>query len=223
MQEPVLWGEQSVLTPCGLGHSGGRALPAPLPTRLGSAGTCLAGVCVSIRAREHVCGPYVTPWLWRATGLSPGRAWPPGGTGAHQGPASLPQPKSSFEQSKKEAQRLAAPGAPAEGLPPSRQEQEVEKQAALNKGTAPRSARPAPTDSSILLGPCPWSPGQRSAGCFGLLCSGHRPPQDQVSGRGGGGAHGRRAQEEHWWHGQRAQLSGRACVEGLGAGVLGLG
>lgn len=150
-----------MLSPCGLGHSGGkscRALPASLPTHLGSAGTCLAGVCVSIHAQEYVCGPYIIPWLWRATGLFPGRAWPPGRTGAHQGPASLPQPKPNFEQSKKEAQRLAAPGPPAEGIPQSRQEQELEKQAALNKGTTLPSAGPTPTGSQYLAGTLPLVP-----------------------------------------------------------------
>ncbi|KAM6237004.1 pleckstrin homology domain-containing family A member 6 isoform 7-T7 [Porphyrio hochstetteri] len=55
------------------------------------------------------------------------------------------QPKLSFEQSKKEVQRLAPSGPPAEGLPQTRQEQEVEKQAALNKVgiVPPRTKSPA--------------------------------------------------------------------------------
>ncbi|NXN29260.1 PKHA6 protein, partial [Nycticryphes semicollaris] len=55
------------------------------------------------------------------------------------------EPKSSFEQSKKEVQRPAAPGPPSEGLPQSRQEQDAEKQAALNKVgiVPPRTKSPA--------------------------------------------------------------------------------
>ncbi|NXT74534.1 PKHA6 protein, partial [Zapornia atra] len=55
------------------------------------------------------------------------------------------EPKLSFEQSKKEVQRLAPSGPPAEGLPQTRQEQEVEKQAALNKVgiVPPRTKSPA--------------------------------------------------------------------------------
>ncbi|NXW86677.1 PKHA6 protein, partial [Alopecoenas beccarii] len=55
------------------------------------------------------------------------------------------EPKLSFEQSKKEAQRAAPPGPPAEGLPQSRQEQEADKQAALNKVgiVPPRTKSPA--------------------------------------------------------------------------------
>ncbi|XP_065505468.1 pleckstrin homology domain-containing family A member 6 isoform X1 [Caloenas nicobarica] len=55
------------------------------------------------------------------------------------------EPKLSFEQSKKEAQRTAPPGPPAEGLPQSRQEQEADKQAALNKVgiVPPRTKSPA--------------------------------------------------------------------------------
>lgn len=77
-----------------------------------------------------------------------------------------PQPKASFEQSKKEAQRPAPHGPPTEGLPQSRQEQEAEKQAALNKGMAPGPVGPTPAGSpclpgapGILLGPCSWSLG----------------------------------------------------------------
>ncbi|NXS96179.1 PKHA6 protein, partial [Jacana jacana] len=55
------------------------------------------------------------------------------------------EPKTSFEQSKKEMQRPVAPGPPAEGLPQSRQEQDAEKQAALNKVgiVPPRTKSPA--------------------------------------------------------------------------------
>ncbi|NXD77789.1 PKHA6 protein, partial [Halcyon senegalensis] len=55
------------------------------------------------------------------------------------------EPKPSYEQSKKEAQRAAPPGPPAEGVPQSRQEQEAEKQAALNKVgiVPPRTKSPA--------------------------------------------------------------------------------
>ncbi|NXJ70507.1 PKHA6 protein, partial [Rostratula benghalensis] len=55
------------------------------------------------------------------------------------------EPKPSFEQSKKEVQRPAAPGPPSEGLPQSRQEQDTEKQAALNKVgiVPPRTKSPA--------------------------------------------------------------------------------
>ncbi|NXT33529.1 PKHA6 protein, partial [Pelecanoides urinatrix] len=55
------------------------------------------------------------------------------------------EPKLSFEQSKKEAQRPAPPGPSAEGLLQSRQEQEAEKQAALNKVgiVPPRTKSPA--------------------------------------------------------------------------------
>uniref|UniRef100_A0A8C3KQA9 Pleckstrin homology domain containing A6 n=1 Tax=Calidris pygmaea TaxID=425635 RepID=A0A8C3KQA9_9CHAR len=55
------------------------------------------------------------------------------------------EPKPSFEQSKKEVQRPAPTGPPAEGLPQSRQEQDAEKQAALNKVgiVPPRTKSPA--------------------------------------------------------------------------------
>ncbi|NWR80419.1 PKHA6 protein, partial [Centropus unirufus] len=55
------------------------------------------------------------------------------------------EPKLSFEQSKKEVQRPVPSGPPTEGLPPSRQEQEMDKQAALNKVgiVPPRTKSPA--------------------------------------------------------------------------------
>ncbi|NWH71669.1 PKHA6 protein, partial [Piaya cayana] len=55
------------------------------------------------------------------------------------------EPKLSFEQTKKEVQRPAPSGPTTEGLPQSRQEQEVDKQAALNKVgiVPPRTKSPA--------------------------------------------------------------------------------
>ncbi|XP_040391894.1 pleckstrin homology domain-containing family A member 6 isoform X8 [Cygnus olor] len=70
------------------------------------------------------------------------------------------EPKPSFEQSKKETQRAAAPAAPAEGLP-SRQEQEAEKQAALNKvGIVPPRTKSPPEEEVVPAG----STLRRSAG-----------------------------------------------------------
>ncbi|NXN60347.1 PKHA6 protein, partial [Rynchops niger] len=65
-----------------------------------------------------------------------------------QGSPTKPAPgehKPSFEQSKKEVQRPAPPGPTAEGLLQSRQEQDTEKQAALNKVgiVPPRTKSPA--------------------------------------------------------------------------------
>ncbi|XP_064895030.1 pleckstrin homology domain-containing family A member 6 isoform X8 [Columba livia] len=64
------------------------------------------------------------------------------------------EPKLSFEQSKKEAQRAAPPGPPAEGLPQGRQEQEVDKQAALNKVgiVPPRTKSPAEEEVMPVAG-----------------------------------------------------------------------
>ncbi|XP_055584178.1 pleckstrin homology domain-containing family A member 6 isoform X5 [Falco cherrug] len=64
------------------------------------------------------------------------------------------QPKPSFEQSKKEAQRAAPSGPPAEGLLQSRQEQEGEKQAALNKVgiVPPRTKSPAEEEVARTAG-----------------------------------------------------------------------
>uniref|UniRef100_A0A8C4U1P2 Pleckstrin homology domain containing A6 n=1 Tax=Falco tinnunculus TaxID=100819 RepID=A0A8C4U1P2_FALTI len=64
------------------------------------------------------------------------------------------EPKPSFEQSKKEAQRAAPSGPPAEGLPQSRQEQEGEKQAALNKVgiVPPRTKSPAEEEVARTAG-----------------------------------------------------------------------
>ncbi|NXK51824.1 PKHA6 protein, partial [Chauna torquata] len=59
------------------------------------------------------------------------------------------EPKLSLEQSKKEMQRVAVPGPPAEGLQ-SRQEQEAEKQAALNKvGIVPPRTK-SPTEEEVV-------------------------------------------------------------------------
>uniref|UniRef100_A0A8C9EMM1 Pleckstrin homology domain containing A6 n=1 Tax=Pavo cristatus TaxID=9049 RepID=A0A8C9EMM1_PAVCR len=59
------------------------------------------------------------------------------------------EPKASLEQSKKETQRAAAPGPTAEGLQ-SRQEQEAEKQAALNKvGIVPPRTK-SPTEEEVV-------------------------------------------------------------------------
>nr|XP_027300911.2 pleckstrin homology domain-containing family A member 6 isoform X13 [Anas platyrhynchos] len=70
------------------------------------------------------------------------------------------EPKPSFEQSKKETQRAAAPTAPAEG-PPGRQEQEAEKQAALNKvGIVPPRTKSPPEEEVVPAG----SMLRRSAG-----------------------------------------------------------
>ncbi|XP_055675853.1 LOW QUALITY PROTEIN: pleckstrin homology domain-containing family A member 6 [Falco peregrinus] len=64
------------------------------------------------------------------------------------------EPKPSFEQSKKEAQRAAPSGPPAEGLLQSRQEQEGEKQAALNKVgiVPPRTKSPAEEEVARTAG-----------------------------------------------------------------------
>ncbi|XP_017687732.1 PREDICTED: pleckstrin homology domain-containing family A member 6 isoform X13 [Lepidothrix coronata] len=55
------------------------------------------------------------------------------------------EPKPGFEQSKKEVQRPSPPGPPGEGLLQGRQEQDAEKQAALNKVgiVPPRTKSPA--------------------------------------------------------------------------------
>ncbi|XP_035202830.1 LOW QUALITY PROTEIN: pleckstrin homology domain-containing family A member 6 [Oxyura jamaicensis] len=80
-----------------------------------------------------------------------------------QGSPTKPGPsesKASFEQSKKEMQRAAAPAAPAEG-PPSWQEQEAEKQAALNKvGIVPPRTKSPPEEEGVPTG----SMLRRSAG-----------------------------------------------------------
>ncbi|KAM6295162.1 pleckstrin homology domain-containing family A member 6 [Aegotheles albertisi] len=76
-----------------------------------------------------------------------GRLWPYPTSPSWQPSAEAKrgQPKLSFEQSKKELQRAGGAGPPPEGLPQSRQEQEAEKQAALNKVgiVPPRTKSPA--------------------------------------------------------------------------------
>lgn len=65
------------------------------------------------------------------------------------------EPKVSLEQSKKDGPRPAAPGSPAEGpLLQSRQEQEAEKQAALNKVgiVPPRTKSPAEEEVAPVAG-----------------------------------------------------------------------
>ncbi|XP_040391889.1 pleckstrin homology domain-containing family A member 6 isoform X3 [Cygnus olor] len=93
---------------------------------------------------------------------SESRPWPYPTSPSWQrgGEAQRGQPKPSFEQSKKETQRAAAPAAPAEGLP-SRQEQEAEKQAALNKvGIVPPRTKSPPEEEVVPAG----STLRRSAG-----------------------------------------------------------
>uniref|UniRef100_A0A8B9D6I8 Pleckstrin homology domain containing A6 n=1 Tax=Anser cygnoides TaxID=8845 RepID=A0A8B9D6I8_ANSCY len=85
---------------------------------------------------------------------SESRPWPYPTSPSWQrgGEAQRGQPKPSFEQSKKETQRAAAPAAPAEG-PPSRQEQEAEKQAALNKvGIVPPRTKSPPEEEVVPTG-----------------------------------------------------------------------
>ncbi|NXE50369.1 PKHA6 protein, partial [Casuarius casuarius] len=74
------------------------------------------------------------------------------GSPTKQGPG---EPKVSLEQSKKDVPRPAAPGSPAEGpLLQSRQEQEAEKQAALNKVgiVPPRTKSPAEEEVAPAAG-----------------------------------------------------------------------
>ncbi|XP_075030191.1 pleckstrin homology domain-containing family A member 6 [Calonectris borealis] len=83
------------------------------------------------------------------------------------------EPKLSFEQSKKEAQRPAPPGPSAEGLLQSRQEQEAEKQAALNKVgiVPPRTKSPAEEEVVPVTGVARRSMGGMANG----LSSRERP------------------------------------------------
>uniref|UniRef100_A0A8B9VQB8 Pleckstrin homology domain containing A6 n=1 Tax=Anas zonorhyncha TaxID=75864 RepID=A0A8B9VQB8_9AVES len=93
---------------------------------------------------------------------SESRPWPYPTSPSWQrgGEAQRGQPKPSFEQSKKETQRAAAPTAPTEG-PPGRQEQEAEKQAALNKvGIVPPRTKSPPEEEVVPAG----SMLRRSAG-----------------------------------------------------------
>ncbi|NXI94412.1 PKHA6 protein, partial [Psophia crepitans] len=83
------------------------------------------------------------------------------------------EPKLSFEQSKKEAQRPAPPGPPAEGLPQSRQEQEAEKQAALNKvGIVPPRTK-SPAEEEMV--PTAGVPRRSAGGLANGLSSKERP------------------------------------------------
>ncbi|XP_075631947.1 pleckstrin homology domain-containing family A member 6 isoform X8 [Balearica regulorum gibbericeps] len=83
------------------------------------------------------------------------------------------EPKLSFEQSKKEVQRPVPPGPPAEGLPQSRQEQEAEKQAALNKVgiVPPRTKSPAEEE----VAPTASVPRRSAGGMANGLSSKERP------------------------------------------------
>uniref|UniRef100_A0A663MC36 Pleckstrin homology domain containing A6 n=1 Tax=Athene cunicularia TaxID=194338 RepID=A0A663MC36_ATHCN len=76
------------------------------------------------------------------------------------------EPKPSFEQSKKETQWSSPPGPPAEGLPQSRQEQEAEKQAALNKVgiVPPRTKSPAEEEVVPVAGVARRSAGGMANG-----------------------------------------------------------
>ncbi|KAM6114456.1 pleckstrin homology domain-containing family A member 6 [Phoenicopterus ruber ruber] len=89
------------------------------------------------------------------------------------GEAKRGQPKLSFEQSKKEAQRPAPPGPLAEGLPQSRQEQEAEKQAALNKvGIVPPRTK-SPAEEEVV--PAAGVPRRSTGGMANGLSSRERP------------------------------------------------
>ncbi|KAM9520344.1 pleckstrin homology domain-containing family A member 6 isoform 14-T14 [Guaruba guarouba] len=80
------------------------------------------------------------------------------------------EPKPSFEQSKKDAQRPAPPGPQAEGL---RQEQEAEKQAALNKvGIVPPRTK-SPAEEEVVPGA--GVPRRSSGGMANGLGSKERP------------------------------------------------
>ncbi|NXD66384.1 PKHA6 protein, partial [Eolophus roseicapillus] len=80
------------------------------------------------------------------------------------------EPKPSFEQSKKDAQRPAPPGPQAEGL---RQEQEAEKQAALNKvGIVPPRTK-SPAEEEVV--PAAGVPRRSSGGMANGLGSKERP------------------------------------------------
>ncbi|NXJ88621.1 PKHA6 protein, partial [Corythaixoides concolor] len=87
------------------------------------------------------------------------------------------EPKPSFEQSKKEAQRPTPPAPLPEGLPPSRQEQEAEKQAALNKvGIVPPRTK-SPAEEEVV--PAAGVP-RRSAGSMANGLSSRERPKSAV-------------------------------------------
>ncbi|KAM9520339.1 pleckstrin homology domain-containing family A member 6 isoform 9-T9 [Guaruba guarouba] len=103
---------------------------------------------------------------------SESRLWPyPTSPSWQQGSeAKRGQPKPSFEQSKKDAQRPAPPGPQAEGL---RQEQEAEKQAALNKvGIVPPRTK-SPAEEEVVPGA--GVPRRSSGGMANGLGSKERP------------------------------------------------
>lgn len=154
--------------PTGQGIEGARVAETCQPLSLHFRGALVPpGWCLCFCPRPGVCLQAVChPVAAESSGSVPRQSMAPRQDGVSPGTCFPPQPKLSFEQSKKEVQRPAAPGPPAEGLPQSRQEQEAEKQAALNKGTAPGSAGPAPAGfpclpgaPGVLLGPCPCSLG----------------------------------------------------------------
>ncbi|XP_065554147.1 pleckstrin homology domain-containing family A member 6 isoform X5 [Lathamus discolor] len=103
---------------------------------------------------------------------SESRLWPYPTSPSWQqgGEAKRGQPKPSFEQSKKDAQRPAPPGPQAEGL---RQEQEAEKQAALNKvGIVPPRTK-SPAEEEVV--PAAGVPRRSSGGMANGLGSKERP------------------------------------------------
>ncbi|XP_061218912.1 pleckstrin homology domain-containing family A member 6 isoform X12 [Neopsephotus bourkii] len=103
---------------------------------------------------------------------SESRLWPYPTSPSWQqgGEAKRGQPKPSFEQSKKDAQRPAPPGPQAEGL---RQEQEADKQAALNKvGIVPPRTK-SPAEEEVV--PAAGVPRRSSGGMANGLGSKERP------------------------------------------------
>ncbi|NXF48069.1 PKHA6 protein, partial [Oceanites oceanicus] len=83
------------------------------------------------------------------------------------------EPKLSFEQSKKEAQRPVPAGPSAEGLLQSRQEQEAEKQAALNKvGIVPPRTK-SPAEEEVV--PATGVPRRSTGGMANGFSSRERP------------------------------------------------
>ncbi|NXO55793.1 PKHA6 protein, partial [Aramus guarauna] len=83
------------------------------------------------------------------------------------------EPKLSFEQSKKDVQRPGPPGPSAEGHPQSRQEQEAEKQAALNKvGIVPPRTK-SPAEDEVV--PTAGVPRRSAGGMANGLSSKERP------------------------------------------------
>ncbi|XP_062461469.1 pleckstrin homology domain-containing family A member 6 isoform X13 [Pezoporus occidentalis] len=103
---------------------------------------------------------------------SESRLWPYPTSPSWQqgGEAKRGQPKPSYEQSKKDAQRPAPSGPQAEGL---RQEQEAEKQAALNKvGIVPPRTK-SPAEEEVM--PAAGVPRRSSGGMANGLGSKERP------------------------------------------------